>query len=97
MPLRGHGPLGGVTYGGIDVGGGGLLWTPGHGFKKIPPDSPLRGVLEIVAAIEALRERSSGQSEEERQRHARALSEQLQGLSEAVNVAAQALGRGPTP
>jgi hypothetical protein len=75
----------------VDVGGGGLIWTPGRGFKKIPPDSPLRGVLEIAAAIEALRDAPVTDSREDREQVHRAIVEQVDRLSEAVQVAAQKL------
>ena len=46
----------GTTYGGVDVGGGGLVWTPGRGFTRVPPHSPLLKVLERVARVHALEE-----------------------------------------
>lgn len=35
-----------LTFGGVSAGGGGLVWTPGRGFVKVPPRSPLLRVLE---------------------------------------------------
>lgn len=93
----GRHPIEGITFGGVNVGGGGLIWTPGHGFKKVPPDSPLREVLELVAGIEAANEAAAGESGENRQRLRQAVGEQLERLREAVDQAAQALGRGPNP
>jgi hypothetical protein len=82
------------TFGGVDVGGGGLIWTPGRGFKKVPPDSPLRGVLELVAALESLSERVVGESGDDQQRLRQAMDEQLQQLRVAVDQAVRALGNG---
>lgn len=47
---------GATTYGGVDVGGGGLVWTPGRGFTPVPPHSPLFRVLDEIATIQALQE-----------------------------------------
>jgi hypothetical protein len=79
------------TFGGVDVGGGGLIWTPGRGFRKIPPDSPLRKMLEIVAAIEELRDTSATESRESREQVHRAVVEQVDRLGEAFQVAAKKL------
>lgn len=35
-----------ITFGGVRAGGGGLVWTPGRGFVKVPPRSPLLRVFE---------------------------------------------------
>ena len=43
-----------TTYGGVDVGGGGLIWTPGRGFTRVPPRSPLLQVIESVVRVQAL-------------------------------------------
>jgi hypothetical protein len=47
-------PPSGRTFGGVDAGGGGLVWTPGRGFTKVPPHSPLIRVLEGIARMEAI-------------------------------------------
>jgi M6 family metalloprotease-like protein len=39
----------GTPLDGVTVDGGGLVWTPGRGFVKVPPHSPLLRVLEMVA------------------------------------------------
>ena len=44
----------GTLYGGVTSDGGGLIWTPGKGFVKVPPRSPLILVLEMIAQIETL-------------------------------------------
>ena len=50
-------PLPGATTDqGVDVGGGGLMWTPGRGFTRVPPNSPLLGVLDEVAKLQGLQE-----------------------------------------
>lgn len=49
-------PLSGTTYGGVDVGGDGWVWTPGKGLVPVPPHSPLLNVLEEVARVHALQE-----------------------------------------
>jgi hypothetical protein len=49
-------PPSGETYGGVDVGGGGLVWTPGRGFTKVPPHSPLINVISEVVKVQALQE-----------------------------------------
>jgi hypothetical protein len=46
----------GVLFGGVASDGGGLIWTPGRGFVKVPPRSPLLPVLEILADVEAVEE-----------------------------------------
>src|SRR6185295_14199907 len=38
----------GTLYGAVTSDGGGLVWTPGRGFKKVPPHSPLLVVLEAL-------------------------------------------------
>jgi hypothetical protein len=40
---------GGTTMDGVTVDGGGLVWTPGRGFVKVPPRSPLLTILESIA------------------------------------------------
>jgi M6 family metalloprotease-like protein len=44
----------GTSYGAVTTDGGGLFWTPGRGFVKVPPRSPLIRVLESLAEYEAL-------------------------------------------
>jgi hypothetical protein len=46
----------GTTLGGVTVGGGGLVWTPGLGLTLVPPHSPLIQVLGEVARIQAFQE-----------------------------------------
>lgn len=46
--------LAGTPFGGVTVDGGGLFWTPGRGFVKVPPRSPLLPVLELIADFETL-------------------------------------------
>ena len=41
----------GITFGGVDVGGGGGIFINGK-FKPIPPHSPLYAILEQVAEVE---------------------------------------------
>ena len=55
----------GTTYGGVDVGGGGLVWTPGWGFVRVPPHSPLVDVLKAVVRIQELQESMSIASRDE--------------------------------
>lgn len=50
----------GTFFGGVTVDGGGIVWTPGRGFVKVPPRSPLLVVLETLADVEALQGISSG-------------------------------------
>jgi hypothetical protein len=45
---------GGLVFGGVRAGGGGLVWTPGKGFVKVPPRSPLLPVIELLAEHETL-------------------------------------------
>ena len=47
-------PPSGRTFGGVDAGGDGLVWTPGRGFTKVPPHSPLIRVLEAVVRMQAI-------------------------------------------
>jgi hypothetical protein len=44
----------GTLFGGIASDGGGLVWTPGRGFVKVPPRSPLLSILENLAEYELL-------------------------------------------
>lgn len=44
----------GTLYGGVTSDGGGLVWTPGRGFVKVPPRSPLLLVLEMITEVETL-------------------------------------------
>jgi hypothetical protein len=47
-------PLAGTPFGGVTRGGDGWVWTPGRGFVRVPPRSPLLRVLELMADYEAL-------------------------------------------
>lgn len=51
----------GTFFGGVTVDGGGLMWTPGRGFVKVPPRSPLLLVLEMLADVETLQGISSSE------------------------------------
>ncbi len=44
----------GTIYGGVASDGGGLVWTPGRGFVKVPPRSPLIAILQSLAEYETL-------------------------------------------
>jgi hypothetical protein len=48
--------LSGTTFGGVEVGGGGLVYTLGRGITRVPPHSPLINVLDELARIQALQE-----------------------------------------
>jgi hypothetical protein len=43
-----------LPFGGVTNDGGGLIWTPGRGWVRVPPRSPLYAVLEQIAEIEQL-------------------------------------------
>jgi hypothetical protein len=49
-------PPSSTSYGGVEIDGGGLVWTPGRGFTPVPPRSPLIQVLDEVATVQALQE-----------------------------------------
>lgn len=87
-------PPSATTYGGVGVGGGGLIWTPGRGIKKVPPDSPLLDMLEIVAAIESLRDTSGTEAREHRDQAHADIGEQVDRLTEAFHTVVRKL-RGP--
>lgn len=53
-------PQGTVTFGGVEVGGGGYIWVPGRGLVKVPPRSPLIRVLNQVANVEILQSLNLG-------------------------------------
>ncbi len=72
--------LSGTIIGGVDVGGGGVVWTPGGGFTPVPPHSPLLNVLEDVARVHALQEILALVSDEE-----------VSGLSEEASRALRTL------
>jgi hypothetical protein len=48
-----------TLYGAVTSDGGGLVWTPGRGFVKVPPRSPLLRLVELVADYESLQLMSS--------------------------------------
>jgi hypothetical protein len=75
----------GTTYGGVDVGGGGLVWTPGRGFTKVPPHSPLIKVLDEVVRIQALQELMALASRNELEALAHEAAQVMQGLRESVS------------
>lgn len=74
----------GTIYGGVDVGGGGYVWTPGRGFTPVPPRSPLLGVLEQIANIQSLQEIMSAVSREEAAVLTREVTIAVQALQESV-------------
>jgi len=76
--------LGATTYGGVDVGGGGLVWTPGRGFTPVPPHSPLIGVLDEVARIQALQEMMALASRDEVDGLSREATHALRSLERSV-------------
>jgi M6 family metalloprotease-like protein len=51
----------GTVFGGVTSDGGGLVWTPGRGFVKVPPRSPLLEVLEVLSDVETLQGVSSSE------------------------------------
>jgi hypothetical protein len=78
-------PLPGVTtYGGVDVGGGGLVWTPGRGFTPVPPHSPLIRVLDEAARIQALQEMMAIASRDEMAGLSREAAGALDSLTQSV-------------
>jgi hypothetical protein len=74
-----------TSYGGVTVGGGGLVWTPGRGVTPVPPRSPLITVLEAVARIQALQDMMAVASRDE-----------MDGLSREATVALHSLERSVT-
>ncbi len=50
----------GISFGGVTVGAGGLVWVPGRGFVKVPPRSPLLRVLSKIADFQALQDLHRG-------------------------------------
>jgi len=44
----------GMLFGAIAEGGGGFVWTPGRGLKKVPPRSPLLNIIELIGEMESL-------------------------------------------
>ena len=49
----------GRLFGAIERGGGGYVWTPGRGLKKVPPRSPLVNIIELIGEMESLHELES--------------------------------------
>jgi hypothetical protein len=43
-----------LPTGGVTTDGGGMIWTPGRGWVRVPPRSPLYAILEQIAEIEQL-------------------------------------------
>lgn len=67
-----HAPSG-VLFGGVEAGGGGLVWTPGGGFTPVPPHSPLIDILDHVAQLQVIQQLAAahaGTPEAEGLRHA---------------------------
>lgn len=54
----------GTLFGAVTSDGGGLVWTPGRGFVKVPPRSPLLTVLDLMAEAETLQTISRGEGSE---------------------------------
>jgi hypothetical protein len=75
---------GSTTYGGVDVGGGGLVWTPGRGFVRVPPHSPLINALDGIARIQGLQESIAIASRDEVEALSREATEALRGLERIV-------------
>lgn len=72
-------------FGGVYVGGGGLVWTPGRGVHPVPPHSPLVSVLDKVAQVHALQETMAAASESEMSALKEATTVALQSLQQTVN------------
>lgn len=84
----------GTIYGGVASDGGGLVWTPGRGFTKIPPHSPLIRMLATMAEYEALQSVDGNQHALEQLRMERlvAMRDQL-----SVMIAGRQSPRVPAP
>jgi len=78
-------PASGETFGGVDVGGDGLVWTPGRGFTPVPPHSPLVQVLDHVAEIHALEQMLAVAAEQEVLSLSRATAQSLRTLQKRVD------------
>jgi hypothetical protein len=87
----GRQPHSGTLFGGVEAGGSGFIWTPGGGFKRIPPESPLRRILEISASAQSLVEVPTGEPEEGALRRRQVVGDLLGLMEEQVNAAAHAL------
>jgi hypothetical protein len=74
----------GTTHVGVDVGGGGLVWTPGRGFVRVPPHSPLIEVLDGLARIQGLQDSMAIASRDEAEGLAREATEVVRGLERTV-------------
>jgi hypothetical protein len=80
----------GTIYGGVDVGGGGLVWTPGRGFTKVPPHSPVINVLEQAARIQELQDMMAVASRTELsalESEAASARRELQGMAQGLHIA----------
>lgn len=87
----GRQPNSGVLYGGVDVGGGGLIWTPGGGFKRLPPDSPLHQVFDVLASVQTLSEGPEGESRKNSRKRQQVVNELVEQLKQMIDRAAQSL------
>lgn len=61
-PARGLEPA--LPFGAVTSDGGGLIWTPGRGWVRVPPRSPLYVVLEQISEIEQLRTLSAARAQQ---------------------------------
>lgn len=74
----------GQIYGGVDVGGGGLVWTPGGGLHVVPPHSPLLPVLTQLSRVYDLQDLAVLATSEELEPITDLIAQQLSGLQESI-------------
>jgi hypothetical protein len=53
-----------LPFGAVTHDGGGLFWTPGRGWVRVPPRSPLYPILEQIAEIEQLQTLSAAPAQQ---------------------------------
>jgi hypothetical protein len=75
---------GSIGFGGVDVGAGGWVWTPGRGFRPVPPHSPLLAILDKVADLSQLQELAGMMTGPEAEGLLQATSQSLVQLQESV-------------
>jgi M6 family metalloprotease-like protein len=82
----------GTIYGGVASDGGGLVWTPGRGFVKVPPRSPLIAILQSLAEYETLQSIDGTGLEPLRMDRLMKMRDQLSGM-----IAARQAAKVPAP
>ncbi|NEU06896.1 hypothetical protein GZH53_01110 [Flavihumibacter sp. R14] len=75
----------GTPYGEVTSDGGGWVWTPGRGFVKVPPRSPLLNIVELLGDVELFSNHESKLDEHVNQLSIERLTEARDKLSAIIS------------